>query len=412
MRSSPHHKFQSSGITSSQGPPHRALYIHIPYCASLCHYCDFAKTALFDDETTQRYFRALITHLKYWTEVLAEEGSQLTSLYLGGGTPGLFAHEYEPLFELLTPHFLRDIEITLESNPSGLSDENLRVWQDLGINRLSLGIQSLHQKHLDLLKRDHSTAEALESLQRAQEHFSHVCCDLIYAIPHQTLDEWQKDLERVVERKPQHLSLYMLSFEPRTPLGRAYHRGALSPSSMGVGEEFYHLARKLLASAGYHHEEVSNFALPGSQAQHNSRYWRMASYIGVGAGAHGYEKTLTQEADLRYFFRPQDRQFKELTEPVGSFQKYLTCSGAVVDVRSDACRLLETIATSVRTARGVPIEKIQQDFGLIWQPTPQLRELLSQGMVQLTGGVLYYHPKLWFFEHKHILDLEQSFIKN
>ena len=266
----------------------KALYLHIPFCASLCHYCDFAKTANFNAQLVVRYFRALQAQLTLWCATLPRE-VRFSSVYLGGGTPSLFAAEYEPLFAIFAPHLANEVEITLEANPQDVTREKLHAWQTLGINRLSLGVQTFNTQHLHFLRRTHTAQQGQAAITQAAEFFAgDVSVDLIYGMPQQSLAELANDIDTLLALSLTHLSLYNLTYESGTPLGRARQRGKLQPLAEAEETQMYAWLRHKLAAHGFEHYEVSNWAQAGKHSWHNANYWQDGGYIGVGAGAHGY----------------------------------------------------------------------------------------------------------------------------
>lgn len=403
------------GGTSSWG-----LYIHIPYCAHVCHYCDFAKTAWFDQQHTERYFRALGTHLSYVVAYLHSTHRELKSIYFGGGTPSLFCAEYQDLFELVRPVMAAGCEVTLEANPNDVTARRLVAWRQLGINRLSLGVQSLHDGHLQTITRQHSAAEARHSIELVATAFQRWNVDLIYGIPEQQVAEFIADLETVTRLGCHQLSLYHLTFEPRTVMGRRHRRQLIPKVLMQPMHAFYTAGREYLQGKGFIHEELSHYlkpprtttggGMPPRSSEHNWNYWQMGGYFGVGAGAHSYIPDEGGGTGLRYAFGPNDRHFKELMpwrqgvgldSPEAILRRYQATSGLSIDPRDKQSLVAEMVMSSLRTSQGVPLHQLEQ-LGVRFCPHEEITLQLQRGLIQRRGGFLVFEPQLWLYEHTYI----------
>jgi oxygen-independent coproporphyrinogen III oxidase len=265
------------------------VYVHFPFCVSRCPYCDFATEA-----------RTTLPHSNYAEAVLAEiaarapdyAGRRLRSIYFGGGTPGLWrADRVAAVVDGIRAAFPRAaglaLEVTVEMNPGDADAAHFAALRAGGVNRLSLGVQSLDDDELRLLGRRHGRAEALAAIGLARAAgFENLACDLIFGLPGQPLARFGRTLDEVCALGPQHLSVYNLTVEEGTPFALQVGAGRLRLPDAGVQVEMFELARERLAAAGYRHYEVSNFARPGWEAVHNGLYWRGVEYCGVGAAAH------------------------------------------------------------------------------------------------------------------------------
>ena len=265
----------------------RALYIHWPFCARKCPYCDF-NSHVRDTVDTDAYRQAFLTELAH-EHALADTGP-LRSVFFGGGTPSLMPPAL--VGDLLAEAerrwgFEPDIEITLEANPSSVEAANFAALAQAGINRVSLGLQSLDDAALKFLGRLHGAEEGLAALEIAQRHFARVSFDLIYALPGQTAEEWSAQLTRAIGFGTGHLSLYQLTIEPNTRFATDVRRGAFAPLEDDPAAELYTLTQELTRGAGIAAYEISNHARPGEESRHNLAYWRYDDYLGVGPGAHG-----------------------------------------------------------------------------------------------------------------------------
>ena len=270
---------------SAQDP--LALYVHWPFCLAKCPYCDFNShvRSLVD---VDRWRRALIGDLEH--EAKRCESAAIGSVFFGGGTPSLMPPglveavltRAEALFG-----FEDGVEITLEANPSSVEAANFAALACAGVNRVSLGVQSLDDEALRLLGRLHSAGEALAALATAQANFDRVSLDLIYALPGQTPGMWRPELERALGFGTEHVSLYQLTIEPGTRFATDVRRGALVPLDNDAAADLFVLTRETAAAAGLPAYEISNHARPGCESRHNLAYWRYRDYAGIGPGAHG-----------------------------------------------------------------------------------------------------------------------------
>ncbi|MEO1921800.1 MAG: radical SAM family heme chaperone HemW [Sphingomonadaceae bacterium] len=264
-----------------------ALYIHWPFCRSKCPYCDF-NSHVRENFDSQQWGVGLRSDMRHETSVTCDE--PLTSIFFGGGTPSLMPPEL--VDSLLTEAeslwgFAPGIEITLEANPTSIEADNFAALALAGINRVSLGIQSLEQQALHFLGREHSADEALAALAIAQEHFDRVSFDLIYARPGQSADAWFGELERALALGTDHLSLYQLTIEPGTRFATDVRRGAFTPLDDDSAADLFAATRERMRAAGLPAYEVSNHARPGQESAHNLTYWRYRDFAGIGPGAHG-----------------------------------------------------------------------------------------------------------------------------
>lgn len=265
-------------------PPPLAVYVHLPWCVRKCPYCDFNSHAARGEIPEQRYLQALTHDLE--RSLPQVWGREVSSIFIGGGTPSLFSGA--AIDQLLTT--LRTLlrvspvaEITLEANPGTFEAARFRAYRDAGVNRLSLGVQSFNQQHLRALGRIHDAEEAQAAAGAAVEMFETVNLDLMYALPEQTLEEARRDLENAIRLGPAHLSAYHLTLEPNTPF-------AAAPPSLpddDAAADMQLMVEETLAAAGYQHYETSAFARAGHQCRHNVNYWTFGDYLGIGAGAHG-----------------------------------------------------------------------------------------------------------------------------
>ncbi len=265
----------------------RALYIHWPFCAKKCPYCDF-NSHVRTSVDVQLWQTALLADMRF--EAKLAGGEPLTSIFFGGGTPSLMPPELVAALLAEAEQlwgFAPDIEITLEANPSSVEASNFAALANAGINRVSLGVQSLEDESLQWLGRLHGADEALAALTTAQQHFERVSFDLIYALPDHTPKLWEAQLARALSLGTTHLSLYQLTIEPGTRFASDVRRGIFTPLDDDAAAELFTITQELTGKAGLPAYEISNHARLGEESRHNLTYWRYQDYCGIGPGAHG-----------------------------------------------------------------------------------------------------------------------------
>lgn len=267
------------------------VYVHVPFCARRCHYCDFS-VARSSDPPISDYLQAIEVDLLQWFGE-GERDEQIETLYIGGGTPSLLgADGMAGVAELLGSRFTWEptsVEWTAEANPNSLTPDLAAAWRRIGVNRLSLGVQSFHDEALGWLGRLHSSEEAETAIRVARAAgFDRVNVDLIFGLPADVSRDWSADVGRAVELGATHVSAYGLTAEPRTPLGRWVDLGRVEMPADSRYADDYLLASEALSAAGFEHYEVSNFTLPGQASRHNWLYWDGSDYLGVGPSAHSY----------------------------------------------------------------------------------------------------------------------------
>jgi oxygen-independent coproporphyrinogen-3 oxidase len=272
-----------SQAVNFQAQPPLSLYIHIPWCVRKCPYCDFNSHEARGAFLEQEYVAALIRDLEMALPLIW--GRKVYTVFLGGGTPSLLSGESvaEILRQvrMLLPLDI-NAEITLEANPGTVEAERFAGYREAGVNRLSMGIQSFNDGHLQALGRIHSSDEARQAIVIAQQHFDNINLDLMYALPDQTLDEALQDVQTALSFAPQHLSCYHLTLEPNT----LFHNNPPSLPDDDASSDMQQRIEELLAAQGYQHYETSAFALPKKRSRHNLNYWQFGDYLGIGAGAH------------------------------------------------------------------------------------------------------------------------------
>ncbi|HSH00269.1 MAG TPA: radical SAM family heme chaperone HemW [candidate division Zixibacteria bacterium] len=326
---------------SAAPTPQSSIYLHFPFCSKLCGYCDFHKE-LFDRRRERLFFDALLRE----TELAAPEaqGSEIATVYVGGGTPSLmslerFAEWIAALQRLY--RFAERVEFTVELNPESAQRENLAAFRELGVNRLSIGVQSFDADALKLLDRRHNITDTLRVFYLARalgyEDFS---ADLIFGLPNQTLAGLQSDLEQLVEIEPTHISYYQLTVKENTPLERLVADGEIRLPDDDTLSVFYRAGVDFLADHGYERYEVSSFTKPGFQSQHNLRYWRGEPYLGLGPGAHGFTGS---------------ERYANVSDTTAYVESLMTDRKRplIVDPRSERDQMVEEIMLGLRLSAGI-----------------------------------------------------------
>ena len=263
------------------------LYVHVPFCKTKCPYCDF-NTYQGIEEQMGAYLEAVTTELRLWGAAL--DNPRVRTVFFGGGTPSYLPDgDIEAILKAASRSFAIDprAEITIEANPGDLDDAACRGLLRQGVNRLSIGVQSLDNGLLQLLGRRHSADGAIAAFQTARDAgFENVNLDLMYGLPSQSLHQWEDTIAELAALSPEHISLYALTLEEGTPMRLWADQGKIPEPDPDLAADMYALARKVLSESGYCHYEISNWAKPGMQSQHNLVYWRNEPYLGVGPGAH------------------------------------------------------------------------------------------------------------------------------
>ncbi len=361
------------------------LYIHIPFCVKKCNYCDFNSFCLnsFDmpEALINQYMEALHKEAEIQSEAVRQLGAQVVTIYLGGGTPTCLPEE--SLLTLLTEIFqaypvARDAEVTVECNPRTVDHKKLRRLRDTGVTRLSIGVQSLDDSLLARLGRAHSALDAVEVFYLARKvGFDNINIDLIYAIPDQTMKDWEETLDLVMELEPEHISSYGLMLEEGTPLWNEVRAGAIRPCDEDCEIAMYYLAKDRLKRAGYEHYEISNFALPGFKCRHNIIYWRLAPYISLGAGAHSYVGR---------------ERWSNLKDP-GDYRHSIMRFGSAVDEQetfTESDEMSTVMILGLRMANGVEEEEFHKRFGKSMRDVfaGAIEKGVAHGLLEWDGGRL------------------------
>ena len=373
------------------------IYIHIPFCRTACHYCDFHFST--NTQTMAAMETALVRELDLRIAAENPDFQQLQSIYFGGGTPSLFhLSGLEALLKRMLPHAPNCREVTLEANPEDVTPERLEAWLNMGINRLSIGLQSFDQTQLDWMNRQHSAEDAAAAVRLAAEAgFRHISADLIYGLPNRALS-FEDELKQFTALPVDHLSAYILTVEDRTVLGRRVEQGAQDvPEDETVEAEYGRLC-DAMAEAGFEHYEVSNWAKPGGHAVHNQHYWSGLPYWGIGPGAHGFDGT------HRYANVANNPKYIRALAGASSAAD-LPCE---TETLSSTDRYNESLMTGLRTARGIDMTDLESRFGLrpdVTEPEAW-RRFLNQGILkEVSGGVYRIAEPHWVMADAIVTEL-------
>ncbi len=343
-----------------------SLYIHIPWCMKKCPYCDFNSHAV-DHQPIEEdlYINTLIDDLQQ--EMPHIWGRRLTSIFIGGGTPSLFsAKSIETLLQgvqALIPFSFDHTEITLEANPGTFEYQKFFDFKTAGINRISLGIQSLQDKKLKALGRIHNGLEACRAIEALQQlNLRSFNLDLMYGLPDQSLSEAMQDLQQALTFQPPHLSWYHLTLEPNTQFYR--HPPKNLPDDDFI-VELEQQGRHFISEQGLEHYEVSAYARPKQQCQHNLNYWTFGDYVGIGAGAHGKITNMQQGVIKRFNKQRLPKNYLDPHLPYTSGERLLTPDELPLEFMMNALRLQRSIPLSLFTERtGLPISSLEQSIAL------------------------------------------------
>lgn len=331
------------------------IYVHVPFCLQKCNYCDFLSFEGFDGQMHRAYFESIIK------EIALQGGNYnkkfyVDSIFIGGGTPSLVEPTLiKGLMEALKNHFsfAKSCEITIESNPKTLSGEKLTTYLDCGINRLSLGVQSLEKEILSTMGRVHNSQDVRENYAMARAcGFKNINLDLMFAVPGMTMDMWEHTLEEVNSLSPEHLSMYSLQLEEGTPFFRDFEAGLLKEIPDELDRKMYWEGLAYLKRCGYHHYEISNLSKDGFSCKHNLKYWSMEDYLGIGLGAHSFvnDCRFSNETNLQTYIKNWETNLKSVVTSEESATKIN--------------RQWEYIFTGMRKISGISISEFQEKYGI------------------------------------------------
>ena len=371
-----------------------SVYVHFPYCVHKCPYCDFNTYAV-TNVPELRYRRALLQELDFRAGDPAWAQQTVNSVFFGGGTPSLMAPAtVEAFLGRLAGHFplSSDIEVTLEANPGSLEGsaaKRLADFRQAGVNRLSLGVQSLNARHLKTLGRIHAVDDSRHAFDFARRcGFDNISCDLIFAVPGQTVSDWRIDLAALSAWEPDHISAYNLTYEEGTPMTSLKNRGRIEPADEETELGMLAAARSVLTGAGYEHYEISNFARAGRRSRHNSAYWTWSNYMGLGAGAHGFSSGGQQGGQPGF-----GQRYANLRPPEQYMEGH---NGGWTETQETLSREMavdEFLMLGLRLQEGIAQQRFQDLFGQpVGEARPQVDDLCRQGWLENSGVRIRLSP--------------------
>lgn len=363
------------------------IYIHVPFCHAKCAYCAFYSSP--DTSLFYRYARAVV---KEWDLRRRELTTCAGTLYLGGGTPSILPSDSLTYITENIADVSNLKEFTIEANPEDITPEKVEAWLRLGIDRVSMGVQSLDDSELATIGRRHSASQTIDAVNILRScGVSNLSLDLIYGISGQTLDSWRRSLDMILELKPEHLSAYSMTYEPRTRLSALRDRGLISPVDDDTVADMYFILIGKLAAAGYNHYEISNFAIPGYEAVHNSSYWDSSPYLGLGPAAHSFDGKIRR-------INPSDTRAWLDSIESGS-------TAFSIDEESKNDRINDIIITALRTHRGLDLTRlpVTRRIRLLRDSFPYIKS----GSIIPSGSHLVIPEHKWLISDAILSDLIQ-----
>ncbi len=329
-----------------------SIYFHWPFCLAKCPYCDF-NVHVRDHIDHAAWKINYLKAIRYYAKLTP--GREVISVFFGGGTPSLMEPEtIRAILEEIKTHWpvAKDIEITLEANPTSIETKKFEAFKKAGINRVSIGVQSLNDTHLKFLGRKHDAAQAITAIQTAENIFERYNFDLIYARPNQSLDDWREELKKALEHAHGHVSLYQLTIERSTPFFLDQAQGKFTVPEDGLAADFYNLTQDITEAAGLPAYEVSNHAKPGQESRHNLVYWRYGDYIGIGPGAHG-RLTLDEIKNATREHSAPDIWLQKMAEEGYAHHPFQNITPRE--------RFIESLMMGLRLKEGVSVEKLEHE---------------------------------------------------
>jgi oxygen-independent coproporphyrinogen-3 oxidase len=355
------------------------IYIHIPFCKQACHYCDFHFSTSMKKKDEMVLALAKELQLRKDEFQFDAEFQCIETIYFGGGTPSVLnVEDVRLLIDTVRQNYpvSQNPEITLEANPDDLSEENLKAFAAIGINRLSIGIQSFFEEDLELMHRAHDSAQAKKCLELATKYFDNISLDLIYGIPGMTNERWQQNIETALSFGIPHISSYALTVEPKTALNKLIQTGKVAAPKDEVAQEHFMILVETLEAKGFLHYELSNFGKENYFSRNNSAYWLGKKYIGIGPSAHSYDgvsRSWNVDNNALYLKVIQNDELPR-----------------EVELLSQEDRYNEYIMTGLRTIWGVSLVRIEQEFGTDYLNylKQQSQKFINDDLLVITDGIL------------------------
>tara|TARA_B110000438_G_scaffold120526_1_gene117659 strand:+ start:536 stop:1729 length:1194 start_codon:yes stop_codon:yes gene_type:complete len=342
------------------------LYIHIPFCHTKCTYCDF-NTYSGIENLINDFSNSIYNEIEFWK---IDENYFIDSIFIGGGTPSYI--DPEIINNILKKikknfHILDDTEITLEINPEDVTFKKANYWKEIGINRCSLGIQSLQNQELILINRRHNSKKALDSFEILKSIFNNISIDLIYGLPKQTAESYLNTLETIINKKPDHISCYSLQVEKGTVLNQQVVSSQISVANDDLSAEMYEITYNFLKKNGFENYEISNWSKDNKKSMHNLKYWTMKPYIGIGPGSHSYinkKRFSITKPPKKYidFFLNKTKNISSLDEKI----KYLKENKIldIFEIQTQENEILEYLMLSIRLKNGIDTNHFKYKYKL------------------------------------------------
>ena len=367
------------------------IYIHIPFCKQACYYCNF-------------HFSTLHNNMPEMLDAITKEASlqknylqeAIDTIYFGGGTPSIYKpSDIEKIITHLQQIFtvLPNSEITLEANPDDISEEKLIQWKSIGINRLSIGIQSFFEEDLKWMNRAHNSFQALNCLQLATKYFNNITVDLIYGTPYLTNEQWKKNIDTVVQLNIPHISCYALTVEPKTVLYTLIQKNKLPNIDVEKQAQHFEILTNTLAKAHYEHYEISNFAKTGFRSKHNSSYWQGKHYLGLGPSAHSFNGISRQWNNSNNAL-----YIKSIAQNLVPYE---------IEILTTQQQLNEYIMTSLRTIEGISLQHIKENFSEEEKEKllSRSKKIITQQLLSIENNFLKLTPQAKFLADGIAADL-------
>jgi len=357
-----------------------AVYVHWPYCLKKCPYCDF-NSHVTDSVDHQQWRDAYEREIEYYAQLLGERN--ITSIFFGGGTPSLMAPEtVEHVIKILGAKFQipNTCEITLEANPTSIEAKKFTDFKSAGINRVSVGVQSLRDDALKFLGREHSAVEALNALDIANETFDRVSFDLIYARSSQTMGEWRTELTEALSYAKGHMSLYQLTIEDGTQFKILREKGALIELDYDVAGDMYAMTADMMARVGMPAYEISNYARAGQESRHNLTYWKYRDYIGIGPGAHGRVTLPNGEKHATRTIKSPDKWMSDVFGRGNGLRP--------VEVLNTTTQMEERIMMGLRLTDGISVSSLPID-------NDEIHNLIKNDFLKIENDHLFVPQDKW-----------------
>ena len=355
------------------------IYLHIPFCKKACHYCNFHFS------TSMRYVDHMVNAIRQEIRLRKQDAKlPVETIYFGGGTPSVLTpQQLKVLLSEVYNQFeiVDNPEITLEANPDDLSPAYILAIQKLGINRLSIGVQSFLDDELKLMNRAHNASQAMLSVEHAKKEFDNVSIDLLYGNPNTTLEDWERNLDYALQLEVPHISSYALTLEPKTALESFVDKGLVSLLDENVVEAQFHHLVDTLTQAGYDHYELSSFGKPGCHSQNNTGYWQGKTYLGIGPSAHGFD------GNQRYWNVSNNASYMQQVAK-GKLPQ-------TIEKLSIVDRFNESIMIGLRASWGVSLHAIENDLGLRYRQylEDQAKRFVDEGLLHINNNALKTTPK-------------------